>query len=396
MYVIDDTQSVFFEEATKALAGRGIECVPFSRFAASASNKNIGVYLAEATNEFDCTKDSEFVEFMKKNKFKRACFLKWNSPSLEIENYYNSAVKILSAPCERNFKTILSTFHLHRFFELVLEGEPNLPCAAENSHKLVNLIKKIAPSTATVLINGPTGTGKEVISGLIHNFSSRAKGAFVAINCAAIPDQMLESILFGHEKGAFTGAVQANQGIIRAAHGGTILLDEISEMPLTLQSKLLRVIQEKKVMPIGNATEIDVDVRILATTNRNMGIEIKAGRFREDLFYRLNVFPINNLSLTDRIDDIIPIVAHMLSKPFFENGETFSITEDALGALLNHKWPGNVRELDNLIQRAIILSTNMCITKSDLIFDVDETPGQLNTAEVLASKFKANETTEVL
>ena len=218
----------------------------------------------------------------------------------------------------------------------------------------------------------------------------------MAINCAAIPDQMLESILFGHEKGAFTGAVQANQGIIRAAHGGTILLDEISEMPLTLQSKLLRVIQEKKVMPIGNATEIDVDVRILATTNRNMGIEIKAGRFREDLFYRLNVFPINNLSLTDRIDDIIPIVAHMLSKPFFENREIFSITEDALGALLNHKWPGNVRELDNLIQRAIILSTNMCITKSDLIFDVDETPGQLNTAEVLASKFKANETTEVL
>lgn len=396
MYVVDDTQLTFYDEVTQALAGRGIDCIPFSSFEASELNKTNGVYIAEAPKGFDCINNSEFVGLLKKNKFKNACLIRWNCEELEIENYYNSAIKILNAPCEKNFKEALSVFFLHRFFELVLEGEPNLPCASEHSYKLLNLVKKIATTNATVLINGPTGTGKEVISGLIHNFSNRASGAFVAINCAAIPDQMLESILFGHEKGAFTGAVQSNEGLVRAANGGTILLDEISEMPLNLQSKLLRVIQEKKVMPIGSASEIAVDVRILATTNRNMLTEIKAGRFREDLFYRLNVFPINNLSLVDRIGDIIPIVAHMISKPFFEKQDVFSITEDALQALLKHTWPGNVRELDNIIQRALILSTNNCITEADLIFDVDDDSGQPKTAEVLASKFKANESTEVL
>ena len=142
----------------------------------------------------------------------------------------------------------------------------------------------------TVLISGPSGTGKEVISNLIHNFSSRSDLPFVALNCAAIPEQMLESILFGHEKGAFTGAIQSNQGLLRAADGGTILLDEISEMPISLQSKLLRVIQEKRVMPIGSSSEVDVNVRIVATTNRNLITEVKLGNFREDLFYRLNAF----------------------------------------------------------------------------------------------------------
>ena len=156
-----------------------------------------------------------------------------------------------------------------------MQDQPNLPCASEHSTRLVNLVRKIATTDATVLINGPTGSGKEVLSSLIHAFSNRQNNPFVALNCAAIPDQMLESILFGHEKGAFTGAVQANKGLVRAADTGTILLDEISEMPLNLQSKLLRVIQEKQVLPIGASTEAEVDVRILATTNRNMFDEVK-------------------------------------------------------------------------------------------------------------------------
>ena len=207
---------------------------------------------------------------------------------------------------------------------------------------------------------------------------------------------MLESILFGHEKGAFTGAINSNLGLLRAADCGTILLDEISEMPLNLQSKLLRVIQEKRVMPIGSSSEVKVDVRIVATTNRNMFDEVKSGNFREDLFYRLNVFPVNNLNLSERIEDLISIVAHMLCKELVENGEIYLITEDALSSLMQHSWPGNVRELDNIIQRAKILCSQSIITVADLIFDNDGDQAQPNTAEILAAKFKANAASEVL
>jgi two-component system response regulator FlrC len=207
---------------------------------------------------------------------------------------------------------------------------------------------------------------------------------------------MLESILFGHEKGAFTGAVNSNQGLLRAADSGTILLDEISEMPLNLQSKLLRVIQEKRVMPIGNTSEVEVDVRIIATTNRNMFDEVKSGNFREDLFYRLNVFPVNNLNLSERIEDVIPIVAHMLCREIIENGEVYLVNEDVLTSLMQHNWPGNVRELDNIIQRAKILCSKNVITVADLIFDNDGDEAQPNTAEILAAKFKANAASEVL
>ena len=183
---------------------------------------------------------------------------------------------------------------------------------------------------------------------------------------------------------------------MRAASTGTILLDEISEMPLNLQSKLLRVIQEKQVLPIGGTSEVEVDVRIIATTNRNMFDEVKSGNFREDLFYRLNVFPLNNLCLADRRDDIVPIVAHMLYKSFRANGEILSITEEALLSLMQYSWPGNVRELDNIIQRAKILSSENKITLADLIFDNNENGEQLNTAEILAAKFKSASADEVL
>jgi two-component system response regulator FlrC len=266
-------------------------------------------------------------------------------------------------------------------------GEQNFPCADPASENIVKLLHKISPRDVSILVNGPTGTGKEVLSQLIHHLSGRRDGPFVAINCAAIPEQMLESTLFGHEKGSFTGAVQQNVGLFRAATGGTILLDEISEMPLNLQSKLLRVIQEKKVMAVGGSSETDIDARIIATTNRDMHVEVKSGRFREDLFYRLNVFPVKTVALKDRVNDIPPIAASMLRKLDAQNDSLTMLSRNACEMLSEYDWPGNVRELGNVIHRAHILSTNNIIKPEDLIFDAAD--DSMSTADALAAKFQS-------
>ena len=237
------------------------------------------------------------------------------------------------------------------------------------TYSLVKMAEKVAKTDVTVFIHGPTGTGKEVISNFIHKNSVRSEKPFVAINCAAIPENMLEAMLFGHEKGAFTGASSANKGIFRAADTGTLLLDEISEMPLSLQAKLLRVLQEKKVTPIGGQRDIDVDVRVIATTNRNMIDEVKEKKFREDLYYRLNVFPIETLHLSERTDDIIPISIALL-KRHTEIGKLPFITDKAKKILTSYNWPGNVRELENVLQRAIVLSDDKIIDESHIMVDV--------------------------
>ena len=237
------------------------------------------------------------------------------------------------------------------------------------SRELLALAKKVAATNVTVFINGPTGTGKEVISNYIHNNSSRSELPFVAVNCAAIPENMLEAILFGHEKGSFTGASQANKGIFRAADGGTLLLDEISEMPLSLQSKLLRVLQERRVTPIGGSKDVEVDVRVVATTNRDMISEIKKGTFREDLYYRLNVFPLRTLALKDRSDDILPISAALLKKHTSKDKSLPLLTAKALEVLKSHTWPGNVRELENVLQRAMVICNEGMITENDIMID---------------------------
>ncbi|MGB0398138.1 MAG: sigma 54-interacting transcriptional regulator, partial [Candidatus Puniceispirillaceae bacterium] len=221
----------------------------------------------------------------------------------------------------------------------------------------------------TVFINGPTGTGKEVLAKFIHHQSGRAEAPFVAVNCAAIPENMLEAILFGHEKGAFTGASTANKGIFRAADGGTLLLDEISEMPLGLQAKLLRALQERKVTPLGSQREIDVDVRVVATTNRNMLSEVKEGRFREDLFYRLNVFPLVSRHLHERNDDIVAISTILLKRHAGSPDTLPALADDAIELLLNYGWPGNVRELENVLQRALVLCSDNMITAGDIMVD---------------------------
>jgi len=237
------------------------------------------------------------------------------------------------------------------------------------THSLVRMAEKVAKTDVTVFIHGPTGTGKEVISNYIHQNSERSDKPFVAINCAAIPENMLEAMLFGHEKGAFTGASSANKGIFRAADTGTLLLDEISEMPLSLQAKLLRVLQEKKVTPIGGQRDIEVDVRVIATTNRNMVEEVKEKKFREDLYYRLNVFPIETMNLSERPDDIIPISMALLKRHTEISNIPF-ITKEAKKLLIDYNWPGNVRELENVLQRAIVLCDDKIINHSHIMIDV--------------------------
>ena len=237
------------------------------------------------------------------------------------------------------------------------------------TYELLSLAKRVANTDVTVFINGPTGSGKEVLANYLHENSNRKDAPFVAVNCAAIPENMLEAILFGHENGAFTGASNANKGIFRAADKGTLLLDEISEMPLSLQAKLLRVLQERKVTPVGGQRDIDVDVRVLATSNRDMASEVNQSRFREDLYYRLNVFPLQTKNLSARKDDILPISIKILNKHFQENNMTPYMTSGARELLLEHDWPGNVRELENTLQRALVLCQNNIIDENSIMID---------------------------
>lgn len=242
--------------------------------------------------------------------------------------------------------------------------------ADEKSIKLLALADKVAKTDASVMVLGPSGSGKEVMSRYIHNASNRKDGPFVAINCAAIPDNMLEATLFGYEKGAFTGAVQACPGKFEQAQGGTILLDEISEMDLSLQAKLLRVLQEREVERLGSRKSIKLDVRVLATSNRDLKNYVQEGNFREDLYYRLNVFPIAWPALQDRKGDIEPLSKHLVERHCQKLGMPVpNVTQSAVSKLLAYAWPGNVRELDNVVQRALILSENSQIDDEHILLE---------------------------
>ncbi|ELB2781409.1 sigma-54 dependent transcriptional regulator [Vibrio sp. 811] len=242
--------------------------------------------------------------------------------------------------------------------------------ADEKSLRLLALADKVARTDANVMVLGPSGSGKEVMSRYIHNASNRKNGPFVAINCAAIPDNMLEATLFGYEKGAFTGAVQACPGKFEQAQGGTILLDEISEMDLNLQAKLLRVLQEREVERLGSRKSIKLDVRVLATSNRDLKQYVSEGNFREDLYYRLNVFPIAWPALKERKGDIAPLAKHLAERHCSKMGMPVpQFSTVALEKLLQYPWPGNVRELDNVVQRALILSENGDIDAEHILLE---------------------------
>jgi len=238
------------------------------------------------------------------------------------------------------------------------------------SIELAVIAKRVAGSEATIMITGESGTGKEVLAHFIHKNSSRADQPFVAINCAAIPENMLEATLFGYEKGAYTGAYKASPGKFEQAQGGTILLDEISEMDIGLQAKLLRVLQEKEVERLGGSKIIELDVRVLATSNRDMQEVVADGKFREDLYYRLNVFPLHMLPLSERRDDIVPLTKKLLEKHAVSAHRAIpELSEDAAQKLIGYSWPGNVRELDNVVQRALILQSGEEILVDDIHFE---------------------------
>jgi two-component system response regulator FlrC len=236
------------------------------------------------------------------------------------------------------------------------------------SRHLLALAQRVAKAPVSVLIEGPTGAGKEVLARVVHESSERARGPFVALNCAALPDHLIEDMLFGHEKGAFTGAVKDHRGLFEQAQGGTIFLDEIAEMPMHLQTKLLRVLQERQLVRLGGERAIDLDVRVLAATNKDLRQAMARREFREDLYFRLSTFKLRVPPLRERPGDILPLVARLLARHAHE-GRVPMVTPEAQACLQAHTWPGNVRELENVVLRAVVLCTGDEITPAHLMFD---------------------------
>ncbi len=281
-----------------------------------------------------------------------------------VEAMRQGAVDYLVKPFEP--AALLALVSRHALGRLEPAGREGPVAVEPASLQLLELARRVAKSDSTVLISGESGTGKEVLARFIHQHSPRAAKPFIAINCAAIPDNMLEATLFGHEKGSFTGAIAAQAGKFELAEGGTILLDEISEMPMGLQAKLLRVLQEREVERVGARRPISLDIRVLATTNRDLLGEVAAGRFREDLYYRLSVFPLAWQPLRQRTADILPLAEQLLSKHVNKMKHApVHLSAEARACLVAYAWPGNVRELDNAVQRALILQQGGVIQAQD-------------------------------
>lgn len=250
------------------------------------------------------------------------------------------------------------------------------------SQKLLALAQKVAQAQVTTLVTGPTGAGKEVLANIIHDASPRLGGPMVSLNCGAIPEHLMEDMLFGHEKGAYTGAIAQHRGIFEQAHGGTVFLDEIGEMPLALQAKLLRVLQEKKVTRLGGQQAIDVDFRLVAATNKDLRAAMQSREFREDLYFRISTFRLAIPALSERPADILPMASQFLARHAQAQGLAASpaLTDAAQRALLAYHWPGNVRELDNVIQRALVISPDGVINVDHLLFDDAPADYALHTA----------------
>ncbi len=307
--------------------------------------------------------------------------LKEQTPSIPVVlmTAYGTVQKAVEAMREGAVDYMVKPFDAELLVEKVSQfvnneeaKDPELVAEDAQSRRMMALARRVAESEATVLITGESGCGKEVYARFIHRHSSVSTGPFIALNCAAIPENMLEAELFGYEKGAFTGAHQARAGKFEQANGGTLLLDEISEMDMALQAKLLRVLQEREVERLGGRGVTKLNVRVLATSNRNLREEIAAGRFREDLFYRLNVFPLHLSPLVSRPRDIMPLVNRMIKSFMPDRHAQILISDQAQQKLQSHGWPGNVRELNNVIQRALILMSGNDIQDYDLCLEDSE------------------------
>ncbi|MBT8148377.1 MAG: sigma-54 dependent transcriptional regulator, partial [Gammaproteobacteria bacterium] len=302
----------------------------------------------------------------------------YGSIQRSVNALQNGAVDYLVKPFEP--KVLIELVERYALGHIANSDKP--VAVDEASQTLLQLAERVASTDSTVLIAGQSGTGKEVLARCIHASSPRSEQPFIAINCAAIPESMLEATLFGHEKGAYTGAHQSAPGKFEQANGGTLLLDEISEMDLALQAKLLRVLQEREVERVGGRKTIALDVRIIATTNRDLRGYVEQGNFREDLFYRLSVFPLNILPLQQRRDDIVPLARHLLAQHSEKmQRQQVVFTTAAEQSLRAYDWPGNVRELDNVVQRALILQPGLQIDHGDLLFDGASNTPQANAAQ---------------
>jgi two-component system nitrogen regulation response regulator GlnG len=259
----------------------------------------------------------------------------------------------------------------------VEEHEDSIVGKSESMQQVFKMVGRVSHSDAPVMITGESGTGKELVARAIHHFSARSKKGFIAINCAAIPDQLLESELFGHEKGAFTGAVAQRVGRFEQSHGGTLFLDEIGDMPMSLQGKILRVLQDGQFSRVGGTDTLKSDVRIIAATNKRLEEEVTAKKFRDDLFYRLNVVRIQLPPLRRRVEDIRLLAEYFLQKVVTRKHlPPLQLSEEAVRVLESHPWPGNVRELENTIQRASVLATSDIIMPKDIPLGVAEMSGQ--------------------
>lgn len=267
----------------------------------------------------------------------------------------------------------------------VAPSQEDMIAADMRTRNVLALAAKVAETDASIMLTGESGTGKEVFARYIHQHSRRRNGPFVAINCAAIPENLLEATLFGYEKGSFTGAQSSQAGKFEQAQGGTILLDEISEMPMGLQAKMLRVLQEREVERVGGKKPISLDIRVLSTSNRDMMREVLAGRFREDLYYRLNVFPLAIPSLRERPADVLPLAHHFIERHGERIGKTAKIADEAAAILAAWRWPGNVRELENTVQRAVIVASGDTITADDVRMCLPESLAALQGETMLAS-----------
>jgi two-component system response regulator FlrC len=290
-------------------------------------------------------------------------------PGVSVQRAERPGIELAGASARLSYADARSPASLAALIALLCGRKA--PVAADPaSLSVLALADRIARADIPVLIAGPTGTGKEVISRFIHDRSTRADQPFVAVNCAAIPETMLEALLFGHQKGAFTGAATAGEGFFRAADGGTLLLDEIAEMPLALQAKLLRALQEGEVVPVGATRPVKIDVRIIACANRDLPLEVEEGRFRADLYYRLNVFPMALAALCERPADIAPLAFSMVLRHATKGRPVPWISDTALALLEAHGWPGSIRELENVIRRALVLTgTEREIGTQHIVFD---------------------------
>ena len=281
---------------------------------------------------------------------------------LGIQIMHKGAFQVLASDCVKVEDWIALA-------EKVLERQKNKNTYVfvdNESKKLLTLAEKVAEADVTTLITGPTGSGKEVLAKVLHDASSRYSRPFVSINCGAIPENLMEDLLFGHEKGAFTGAIKEHRGVFEQADTGTLFLDEIGELPPNLQTKLLRVLQERNVTRLGSNNQTRVDFRLIAATNKDLKKAIQDREFREDLYFRISTFRLSIAPLKDRPDDILPLAANIISK----TGKSFvNLSDEAQESLLTYHWPGNVRELDNVIQRALVICQGSTVTKDNLIFD---------------------------